>query len=273
MTGANRKAHVPVAEDDPLFPAADRAMWPWPRHVPRDSRILLARIAWDVRENGDVEAPDAAAALRRRLEARGVDTVNRNTASAIRSAAKLGLITPERRPDSIRLGAIRTTTATLPPNPWALERPPVVEPAPALRSVPEPAPAPQAATEAPLELPASRWSGLTREQRLLAIMDLAGLTMIEDLTTPAAAPTDEALERLAEALADNARLRNDLEAERRRRRDAEGAAESGAKALRAERKRAQLIQSNLDALVAGIAKGPVPRTSEIARLMQQRPGG
>jgi len=104
-------------------------------------------------------------------------------------------------------------------------------------------------------------------------MDMAGAVLIDDLTTAPAAPTDEALERLAEALADNARLRNDLEAERRRRRDAEGAAESGAKALRAERKRAQLVQANLDALVAGIAKGPAPRPNEIARLMQQRPVG
>ena len=180
MTGEPR--HATITEDDPLFPVTDRAKWPWPRHVPRDSRVLLARIAWEVRENGDVEALDAAFALRRRLTERGVVSGGPQIPSAIRSAAKLGLVTLESRPDSVRLGAIRSTSAKLPPNPWTLERPPVVEPAPVLRSVPEPAPVPQEATQAPLELPQGRWSGLTREQRLLAIMDLAGAVLVDDLT-------------------------------------------------------------------------------------------
>jgi hypothetical protein len=155
VTGTNRKAHVEITEDDPLFPVTDRVNWPWPRHVPRDSRVLLARIAWDVREHGDVEGLDAAAALRRRLLARGVEDPRRAIPAAIRSAARFDFVTLEGRSDSSRLGAIRTTSATLPPNPWVLERPPVVEPAPVLRSVSEPAPA----TEAPLELPQGRVVG------------------------------------------------------------------------------------------------------------------
>jgi hypothetical protein len=267
MTGAPR--HATITEADPLFPVTDRANWPWSRHVPRDSRILLARIAWDVREQGDVEALDAAAALRARMEERGL-AAGLPVAAAIRSAAKLGFISLEARPGSVRLGAIRSTSAKLPPNPWALERP---EPAPVLRSVPEPAPAPQKATQAPLELPQGRWTGLSREDRLLAIMDMAGTILVDELT--AARPADPAadvLERLAEALTDNARLRTEVEDERRRRRDAEAAAESHVKELRAQRKRAQLLQGNLDALVKGIARGPAAPPSEVARLMQQRPG-
>lgn len=256
---------------DRLFPVVDRTVWPlWPPHCPYENRLLLARIAWDLRENGPVEAADAVHALRMRLAKRGVAGGN-NFAASVRAAAKIGLIVTERRADGLRrLGAIRPVPAevVLPPNPWTLERPPVVEPAPVLRSVPEP----QKATEAPLELPQGRWAGLSREQQLLAIMDLAGLALIDELTAAApVAPAADVLERLADALADNARLRTEVDTERRRRRDAEGAAESHVKALRAERRRAQLIQTNLDALVAGIAKGPAAPVSEVARLMQQRP--
>jgi hypothetical protein len=224
--------------------------WNYKSHLAR--RLLAAQVVWTLKTGGPLEGDDTMTVLADRLRSRGVDLsgVSRIALSGLTAVlAHQGNLTAltdvpllRRRVHGRRTVHLSVLDGVLPPDPFGRSTVPAAE------SV-APTVEPDAVTDAP---PRQNGHKNTRpasvaslEDKAMLVLRLAGELALDIAALPPTPTSDGG--RLAETLTESHRLRQQLDDERARRREAEEQLASQKRVNAALKAQADILQNNLDA--------------------------